>query len=77
MKYEYVGKIPNLQGKTAELRPVTEADVESTLLIINTETTVMAQFDDIRLKHGSLLMGFRWHFFPKADFQPVGQKPIF
>ncbi len=71
---EYVGKIPELRGKTAILRG--GEDVLKGFVVANRQKYVLAQFLDettyngVRMDHG-------WHHFALNDFTPLGSKPVF
>jgi len=76
-RLQYVGKIPQLQGKTVLIRPLTDQDRRGWLVELTPKHLyVMAQFDDYIIFHDRN-MGLNWHPFLKSDFQPVGPKPIF
>ncbi len=71
IRMEYTGKIPDLQGKTALVRPPVNSPV------FDPEKHVLAQFDDMDLKFNDRRMGYGWFPFMKSDFTPIGPKPVF
>lgn len=71
IRLEYTGPIPELQGKTALVRP---AGDQFTMI---KGPTVLAQFDDMDLKFNSQRMGYVWTPFPADHFTPITGKPVF
>lgn len=71
--YQYTGKIRELQGKKARVRPRCLDDFPH--IVFKTEI-VMAQFDD-EITYNDQRMDLGWHPFSLTDFTPIGQKPIF
>jgi hypothetical protein len=63
MQGAYVGSESRLEGKTALLRPGAPGQL-------------LAQFDDIHLSLGWVLLGHGWHPFDKDDFEisPQGDR---
>lgn len=71
---QYVGKIPELQGKKAIVTPM--KDYGGNIVQLCPKKHLLAQFDDpIELNGKKLHLG--WHPFLKADFMKPGSKPIF
>lgn len=65
---EYVGKIPELQGKMALVRKANGGDFP--LHTLDYSKLVMAQFDD-PVVYGERMMHVGWHPFPADDFSTV------
>lgn len=74
-RMEYTGKIPELQGATALVRPLTPNEARD--LLHPPERFAMAQFDDTKLVFNGVKMGYSWSIFEAKDFSPIGTKPIF
>ncbi len=70
MKLQYVGKITELQGKTATVRPGGSRYAGFNYRVVE------AQFDD-DITFNGMRMDRTWNPFPAADFQPITEKPIF
>lgn len=76
-RFEYVGPIQELQGQIALVRALDEQDLTKTILLLKTENTCLAQFDDRNLCLGRTSLGYGWHPFPKSHFVPLQQKKVF
>lgn len=71
---QYVGKIPELQGKKAIT--VLMKDYGGAIVQLCPKKHLLAQFDEpIELNGKRLHLG--WHPFLKADFAKLTDKPIF
>lgn len=76
-RYEYVGPIPEIQGKIAMLRELDEASMSKTILLLKPENTCLAQFDDPKACLGRSSLGYGWHPFLKSHFVPLREKKVF
>lgn len=81
-RMEYIGKIKELQGKTAltqETDPYRNTPQRRLLDFSEHPGVLYAQFDEpLRFGSGPAdRWDLGWHPFEKTDFRPEGEKPIF